>query len=193
MPHSDKTELSIVRNFLQTNESYLRLALTIEETVELLRKDAAERLYAEVARRTKTLEQAPHRKNWSAATPGRGAASSVFRQGLERKKKGWKAEIWINHWNAHRLDIEITANGWPADAVDVRSQILATFDEFAKKPENSEVWSADQRNVREAQTVRYRFHREDVLLFGDINENAKQRATGIEELATELMNVLDSA
>ena len=119
MQHHDKTELTIVRNFLRTNENYLRLALSIEEAVEWLRTDAAERLHAEVVRRTTTLQQAANRNHWNIATPGRGAASSVFRRGLEKKKRAWKAEIWINHWNAHRLDVEVTAHGWPVDSVGI--------------------------------------------------------------------------
>ena len=74
-----------------------------------------------------------------------------------------------------------------------RSQVLATFEDIAQKPENSEVWSADTRNLREAAIVRYHFHGDKVLLFGDSSENVSQRALEFETLVSSLLNVLDKA
>ena len=186
----------IVRSFLETNTDRLRRALEIEEAVESIRGDAARALHDELARRIAALEQVAYPdkdKRWTVTALGKWAASAEFRPLLTRNRGNWTANIWILQRNAHRLHVEVCAEGWPADSRDVRSRILKTFHDFVQRPENSEAWLEEKGNKREAGRVSYHFRGENVLLFGDLNENATERAEGIEQLVAKLIEVMDSA
>ena len=186
----------IVRSFLESNADRLRRALEIEEAVESIRSDAAKALHDELTRRIAALEQVAYPdkdKRWTVTTLGKWAASAEFRLLLTRSRGNWTANIWILHWSAHRLHLEVWAQGWPAEAKDVRLGILEVFQKFVQRRENSEVWSEHEGNKRTADRISYHFRGEGVLLFGDINENARQRAEGIEKLIIELSRVMDSA
>ena len=187
MAATERVETHSARKFLAGSPDRLRLALAVEEAVELLREKTAEAIYP---RLRAAIGHIPVRHKAWKITDECKQYKPLFWRRLYVDRPGWKkdqfAGVSVGRWKSERLGLEVCAEGWPSGDSSLDLAIRSTFARFVTG-ESAALWREDEHNSKPSRRVSWHFDGDRAFLIGDMEHEVERIAS----LMTALVETID--